>query len=106
VRPRIAGWDPRVLTCSALSGDGIAEVWEAVDEFRGAVADKLAAVRAGQSRDWMWSEITDSLLDALAADAPTATLARRLEADVSDGTMTPTAAARAVVEALLGTPRP
>jgi LAO/AO transport system kinase len=63
-------------------------------------------VRAGKSRDWMWSEITDSLLDALAADAPTATLARRLEADVSDGTMTPTAAARAVVEALLGTPRP
>ena len=51
----------------------------------------------------MWSEVTESLLDALAADAPTAALARRLEAGVADGTITPTAAARAIVEALLGT---
>ena len=64
------------------SAQGIAEVWAAVDEFRVAVAAELPAVRAGQSRDWMWSEVTDSLLDALAADAPTAALARRLEADV------------------------
>jgi LAO/AO transport system kinase len=102
VRPRIAGWDPRVLTCSALLGTGIAEVWAAVEEFRAAVADTLPGVRAAQSRDWMWSEVTDSLLDALAAGAPTAALARRLEAEVSEGTITPTAAARAVVEALLG----
>jgi LAO/AO transport system kinase len=102
VRPRIAGWDPRVLTCSALLGRGVAEVWTAVEEFRAAVAPELARVRAGQSRDWMWSEVTDSLLDALAADAPTAALARKLEADVGAGTITPTAAARAVVEALLG----
>jgi LAO/AO transport system kinase len=103
VRPRIAGWEPRVLTCSALVGNGIAEVWAAVEEFRAAVADELPAVRAAQSRDWMWSEVTESLLDALAADAPTAALARTREADVSEGTITPTAAARAVVEALLGT---
>jgi LAO/AO transport system kinase len=102
VRPRIAGWDSRVLTCSALLGAGIAEVWAAVEEFRAAVADRLPAVRAAQSRDWMWSEVTDSLLDALAADAPTAALAGRLEAEVGDGAITPTAAARAVVEALLG----
>jgi LAO/AO transport system kinase len=102
VRPRIAAWQPRVLTCSALLGQGIAEVWAAVDEFRAAVAPELPAVRAGQSRDWMWSEVTDSLLDTLATDAATAALAHRLEADVSNGTLTPTAAARAVVHALLG----
>jgi LAO/AO transport system kinase len=103
VRPRIAGWEPRVLTCSALLGNGIAEVWDAVDEFRARVAAELPALRARQSRDWMWSEVTDSLLDALAADVRTAALARRLESEVSEGTITPTAAARAVVDALLGT---
>jgi LAO/AO transport system kinase len=103
VRPRIPGWSPRVLMCSALTGAGIPEVWEAVVEFRDAVAGALAGLRAEQSREWMWSEVTDSLLDALAADAPTATLARRLESEVSEGTITPTAAARAVVDALLGT---
>jgi hypothetical protein len=53
----------------------------------------------------MWSEVTDSLLDALTADGDTADLARRLETEVAAGTTTPTAAARAVVEAHLGARR-
>ena len=95
--------DPRVLTCSALDGTGIDEVWDGdrgVPQLRsaGELADACAP---SQNRDWMWSEITDSLLDALHADRQTAALARRLEADVAAGAITPTAAARAVLEALL-----
>jgi LAO/AO transport system kinase len=102
VRPRSAAWTPRVLTCSALTGTGIPEVWEAVAEFREAVAGELPALRAAQNREWMWSEVTDTLLEALTTDAGTADLARRLEAEVAAGTTTPTAAARAVVAAHLG----
>lgn len=102
VRPRLPGWTPRVLTCSALTGSGIPEVWDAVAEFRTAIAQELPGLRAEQNREWMWSEVTDSLLDALTADAGTAALARRLEAEVAAGTTTPAAAARVVVEALLG----
>jgi GTPase len=101
VRPRIPAWTARVLTCSALLGQGIPEVWTAVEDFRTAVAGALVGLRADQNRDWMWSEVTDSLLDALAADGGAATLARRLEAEVADGTMAPTTAARAVVQAFL-----
>jgi len=101
VRPRLQAWVPRVLTCSALTGAGISEVWDAVDEFRTAIAGELAGVRASQNREWMWSEVTDSLLDALTADAGTAALARRLEGEVATGTVTPTAAARAVVASYL-----
>jgi LAO/AO transport system kinase len=102
VRPRLPGWTPRVLTCSALTGSGIPEVWESVTEFRAAIVDDLPGLRAGQNREWMWSEVTDSLLDALTADAGTAELARRLEAEVAAGTTTPTAAARAMLDAHLG----
>jgi LAO/AO transport system kinase len=102
VRPRLQGWTPRVLTCSALTGTGIPEVWETVAEFRTAIGAELSGLRAGQNREWMWSEVTDSLLDALTADAATAALARQLEAEVAAGTTTPTAAARAVVAAHLG----
>jgi LAO/AO transport system kinase len=101
VRPRIATWAPRVLTCSALLGEGIAAVWSAVDDFRLAVAETLLDLRAGQNRDWMWSEVTDSLLDALSADADAAALAHRLETEVAAGTTAPTTAARAVVQAFL-----
>jgi LAO/AO transport system kinase len=102
VRPRSQAWTPRVLTCSALTGTGIQEVWDAVVEFREAVATELPALRAAQNREWMWSEVTDSLLEALSTDPGTADLARRLEADVAAGATTPTAAARAVVAAHLG----
>jgi len=102
VRPRLPGWTPRVLTCSALTNSGIPEVWNAVAEFRAAIAEDLAGLRAGQNREWMWSEVSDSLLDALTADATTAQLARRLEVEVAEGTTTPTAAARAVLDAHLG----
>ena len=49
VRPRIAAWTPRVLTCSALTGTGIAEVWEAVAEFRDG-GGRRAARRSGRAR--------------------------------------------------------
>jgi len=106
VRPRLATWSPRVITCSALTGDGVSAVWGAVEEFWIAVAADRPALRAAQSRDWMWSEVTDSLLDALAADAATATLLQRLERDVTAGTLTPTSAARTAVQAFLATRTP
>jgi len=103
VRPRIPPWSPQVLLCSALTGSGIGDVWSAIGEFRSTVSDALPALRAEQNREWMWSELTDSLLEAVTADAATARLARRLEAEVAAGTTTPTAAARAVVAAFLDT---
>jgi len=101
VRPRIPSWTPQVLTCSALTGAGIPEVWDAVTAFRDAVGPGVAELRAAQNRDWMWSEVTDSLLDALTGDGATAALAQRLEREVAAGSITPTAAARQVAAAFL-----
>jgi len=102
VRPRTAAWTPRVLQCSAVEGSGIAEVWNAVEEFREALGPSIEVLRADQSRDWMWSEVTDALLDALHRDRAVDTLAKRLEKDVGRSRTTPTAAARAIVDKFLG----
>ena len=101
VRPRTAAWSPRVLTCSALLGEGIAGVWDTIVEYREAVAGELAGRRAEQARQWMWSEVTDALVEELRARPDVAALAAGLEADVTAGTTTPTAAARAVLRAFL-----
>jgi LAO/AO transport system kinase len=100
MRPRIAEWTPRVLQVSALLGEGIDEVWSAVDDFRAVVGPSLSVRRAEQAREWMWSEVTDALLDALRADERVAALAGRLEQEVAAGRSTPTAAAATIVEAL------
>ena len=101
IRPRTRSWSPRALTCSALTGTGVAEVWQAVTEFGVALAEELPALRAEQNRAWMWSEVTGSLLEALHADTDVAGLAERLEHEVGAGVLTPAAAARLVVEAFL-----
>ncbi|MFN8026186.1 MAG: methylmalonyl Co-A mutase-associated GTPase MeaB [Acidimicrobiia bacterium] len=101
IRPRTRAWSPRALTCSALQGTGIAEVWAAVTDFNQALAAEIPALRADQSRAWMWSEVTGSLLEALHADTEVAGLAERLEREVGAGVLTPAAAARMVVEAFL-----
>jgi len=100
-RPRTAAWSPRVLTCSALLGEGIAEVWDAIVEYGDAVAGELAARRADQARRWMWSEVTDVLVEELRARPDVSAMAAELEAAVEAGTTTPTAAARAVLRAFL-----
>jgi LAO/AO transport system kinase len=104
VRPRSAAWEPRVLRSSALTGAGIPEVWDAVLAHRRAVeaAGELDARRREQARAWMWSEVTDTLLDDLRRAPHTRAQVRELEAAVTDGLLSPTAAA----QRLLATVRP
>ena len=104
LRPRSAAWHPRVLGCSAITGDGIAGVWQAVEEHHRALegAGVLTELRAGQAREWMWSEVTESLRAELGNDAEVAGLVERLERDVVSGAVSPTAAARRILEAFLG----
>ena len=108
VRPRTPAWEPRVVQCSALDGTGVDDVWRGVDEFQVALAGagELDARRADQARDWMWSEISDSLLDRLRADRAAAALAGELEAEVRAGRLPPTAAADRVLRAFLGRSNP
>src|SRR5437899_6376349 len=54
LRSPTAGWTPEVATCSAISGDGVAEVWDIVGRFRKAVGVKgITRRRAEQARAWM-----------------------------------------------------
>jgi LAO/AO transport system kinase len=91
----------RVRTCSALLGDGIDELWRLVDELVGEarVSGELDAKRTEQARSWMWSEVTDTLLDELRDDPAVQARIESVEADVTSGRLSPAAAAREVLAA-------
>jgi LAO/AO transport system kinase len=95
-----AGID-RVRTCSALLGEGISELWEAVGALVGArrASGRLDARRREQACAWMWSEVTETLLDDLRRDASVRDEIAGLEGDVSRGRISPAAAARQVLAA-------
>jgi LAO/AO transport system kinase len=101
VRPRTPGWTPRVLLVSAIEGRGVDELWNVINEFRTTLdqSGALARRRADQAREWMWSEVSESLLDELRRDAQVAALAERLERDVAEGSVSPTAAAQEMLRA-------
>jgi len=91
----------RVRTCSALLGDGIAELWETIEELvkDARASGDLAARRTEQARAWMWSEVTDTMLEELRADPEVNARVESLEADVTAGRLSAAAAARRVLTA-------
>jgi GTPase len=105
--PGHEGWQPPVLTCSAKTGTGIAEVWAAITRFRetfgpnGAIADK----RARQAQAWMWNEISETLMARFKAHPEVAAQVSALGAEVRAGLLTPAAAARALLAAFPGAGR-
>jgi LAO/AO transport system kinase len=99
LRPRAANWSARVLRASALHREGIDDVWAAVDEHHDVLesAGELPRVRADQNGQWMWSEITDAMLDHLHRDPGVVAELTRLEREVRAGSISPTAAAQRVI---------
>jgi LAO/AO transport system kinase len=103
VRSKTRAWTPRVVLVSALEGSGIDELWSTVEEFRSTLdaTGELDRRRAEQAREWMWSEVSESLMDALRNGERIAELADRLEAAVTAGELAPAAAARQILDAFL-----
>jgi LAO/AO transport system kinase len=103
LRSRTEGWEVRVERASALLGEGIDRVWSAIEAHEALLTatGALSARRAEQARDWMWSEVNDGLLDALAVDPAVAVEMDVLEEDVRAGTVSPAAAAQRILKHFL-----
>ncbi|WP_119461329.1 methylmalonyl Co-A mutase-associated GTPase MeaB [Rhodospirillaceae bacterium SYSU D60014] len=104
LRPASAAWTPQVLQCSGLTGADMPEVWQAVEHYRAALSEhgEIARRRATQARSWLRAELSDSLLAALKAHPEIARRLPALEAEVAQGRVTPTTAARTLLSAFLG----
>jgi LAO/AO transport system kinase len=90
------GWTPRVLTCSSISGEGIAEVWEMVLAHRELLEGNgcLARLRNRQALQWMNELMMLGLEDLFHRNRAVAERLPRLREEVHQGRMTPFAASR------------
>jgi GTPase len=100
--PRSAHWHPPVLTYSALTGTGVAGLWQKILEHRTAMnaSGDFAARRREQQVKWMWSMLEQRMLARLRADASTRAKVKKIESDVADGRLTPSVAAEQILELL------
>jgi LAO/AO transport system kinase len=92
---------PAVLTCSALEGQGVAAVWEAVAAVhaRGQLNGRLAERRRRQNLRWLWALVEDQLRQAVHTHPAVAAVRDDLERQVLEGTTPAAAAARQILEA-------
>ena len=102
MEPTRADWRAPVLTCSALTGAGVDDVWEQVCAHRAALESTgdLAAKRADQEVSWMWSTVQDRILHGLRHDPTTRSTVVGLEAAVRDGSETAARAAQRLLDEL------
>lgn len=104
LRPKWKGWETRVQTVSSLEGRGIADIWASVSEFAEALkaSGDWTRNRDQQRLDWLWSDVRERLVDALRADPAVASLAPQLEAQIRAGSLSPSRAAKRIVETFNG----
>ncbi|MEN8780951.1 MAG: methylmalonyl Co-A mutase-associated GTPase MeaB [Desulfobacterales bacterium] len=88
-------WSVPVLTCSALTMDGLEDVWKTILDYRQKLTDggELAEKRRLQSVDWMWSLVQDGLKDRFFENQKVKALLPDIIGAVEKGQTSPTAAA-------------
>src|ERR1700760_312869 len=95
LQPRSEHWQPPVITYSALTGNGIAELWQKILDHGKAMnaSGEFAARRQQQQIKWMWSMLEQRMLARLRADASVRARVKKIEAEVAAGRLTPSLAA-------------
>jgi LAO/AO transport system kinase len=100
--PRSQHWHPPVVTYSALTGTGVAGLWQKILDHRTAMnaSGDFAARRREQQVKWMWSMLEQRMLARLRADTSTRARVKKIESEVADGRLTPAVAAEQILELL------
>lgn len=95
-----SGWTPRALTCSALTGHGIAPVWDCVLEYRALTKANgwFVLRRQQQAQRWMHELIQQGLWQRFEAHAEVRERIQALDRQVLEGRITSFRAARELLE--------
>ncbi len=100
--PQSATWSPPVVTYSALTGNGIAELWRQVlaHKEKMTASGELAARRREQQVKWMWSMLEERLTARLRGDAAVRAKLKAAETAVAAGRLAPTLAVEEIAKLL------
>jgi len=103
LQPRSSNWQVPVMSYSAFDEEKTAELWGIVADYQNTMSEsgEIKARRSEQARAWMWSEVTDTLLDRFKLNQSVKTHIEELETAVTKGDISPTAAAKKLITAFL-----
>ena len=90
------GWAPPVLTCSSVTGEGLADIWKMILDHRRLAEDKgfLAERRSRQALEWLNELLLAGIEESFRNDPKVAARLPLLKDEVQRGAATPFAAGR------------
>jgi LAO/AO transport system kinase len=100
--PRSPTWSPPVTTFSALTGNGIPELWAQVlaHKEKMTASGELAERRREQQVKWMSTMLEERLTARLRSDPAVRAKVRQAEAAVAAGKLAPTLAVEEIAQLL------
>jgi LAO/AO transport system kinase len=100
--PRSPTWTPPVTTYSALTGNGITELWGEVlsHKEKMSASGELAERRRDQQVKWMWTMLEERLTARLRNDPAVRAKVRQAETAVAAGKLAPTLAVEEIAQLL------
>lgn len=103
--PATDGWQARAYTCSSLTGEGIDNLWNVVMRFRERAEETgvFAARRRQQSREWLHALIDEQIRAYFYGQPAVREAIAGIEADVMDGNLPATTAARQLLSLIPAT---
>jgi LAO/AO transport system kinase len=105
IKPATKGWETKVYTCSALTGEGIPELRQLIKEFeeltkKTGIFEKR---RRDQALDWMFSMVENYLKDDFYNNKDVSQSLSFLKEKVLQGEVLPTAAAESLLKTYYST---
>ena len=104
--PATKGWNTPAMTCSAITGDGVPDVWRMIRDFQEhtIASGVFAHRRKEQAMAWVFSMIEDYLKETFYRNGDVRRLLTSLEGQVLDGSVLPTTAAEELLKAFYRSP--
>ena len=98
--PHDASWQPEVIRCSSVTGEGLQAFWDVLQRFQQQGIDTgfTARRRAEQGKSWLWKELRDRLLEQFLARPGMDAAVAKAEAKLEQAQATPYEAAEALLK--------
>lgn len=100
LQPITEGWYPKAYTCSALTGEGIADIWQVIQEFQNKTFESgvFWKRRRQQTIDWMYTMVEDYLRTSFFNDSDVSKSIPAVEEALINGEMSATMAAKQLLK--------
>lgn len=101
LEPATPNWKPTAVTCSALTGEGLDNLWELIEAFRSQMVEsgQLQSTRNRQRLDWMLSMVEQDLIQRFHHCPKIRQLLPDIENDVLSGNCPASAGAQKLLDA-------